>query len=268
MESMLFLSEFASKRRALGHAVSFVPHYHVFSMSSTKDYNDLCSDVHAEYCAEDPDGPGPVTGAMVLAEDVRQLCIHELTKVARTDTHKGHVVEYAEKFWDYVERFGEDCPLEGTSAENQFGATCSEKLMDSVSIDKTLVAKCVAESSEKKLKAERENVAWSDNALRINGWRYRGTLDAELVTRAICAGFVKKPDICQHIVTPANVFREVKTTGISVGVFFIVVLIIGFVVLATMLFYKRSLTKHMRTTFREEVMLEVRSQMDAYRRMP
>merc|ERR1712007_26320 len=229
MESMHFLSEFAPKRRALNHAVSFVPHYHVFSMSSTKDYNDLCTDVHAEYCAEDPDGPGPITGAMVLAED-----------------------------W----------PLKGASVENQFGVACSEKLMHRLSIDKTLVAKCVAESQERKLRAERGNTAWSDNALRINGWRYSGTLDAELVTGAICAGFDKKPDICQHIVTPANVFREVKTGGISVGVFFTVMLIIGFVMLAAMFFYKRSLTKHMHTTLREEVMLEVRSQMDAYRQLP
>merc|ERR1712137_1518945 len=152
--------------------------------------------------------------------------------------------------------------------EHQFGAVCSEGLMKHVGIDPLEVAKCVKSSTQSKLTAERENTAWSPSALRINGWRYSGTLDAELVTRAICAGFVKKPDICQHIVTPANVFREVKTGGISVGVFFTVMLTIGFVILAAMFFYKRSLTKHMHTTLREEVMLEVRSQMDAYRQLP
>merc|ERR1712137_1249913 len=268
METMLFLSEFAPKRRALNHAVSFVPHYHVFSMSSTKDYNDLCTDVHAQYCAEDPDGPGPITGAMVLAEDVRQLCIHELTKVARTENPKRAIVEYAEKFWDYVERLAEYCPLQSTDPAYQFGSECSHTLMKHVGIEVEEIDKCTVKTKEKKLHAERENKAWSPRALRINGWRYSGTLDAELVTRAICAGFVKKPDICQHIVTPANVFREVKTGGISVGVFFTVMLIVGFVILAAMFFYKRSLTKHMHTALREEVMLEVRSQMDAYRQLP
>lgn len=181
---------------------------------------------------------------MVLLK-MRQLCIHELTNVNRTND--------VEKFWD-LERFGQDCPLEGTSVENRFGVVCSEKLMDRLLIDKKRVAKCVADSREKKLKAERENTAWSDNALHINGWRYRGTLDAELVTQAICAGFVKKPDICQI----RDRDREDNATGI---VFVIVMLIIGFVIIATMLFYKRSLTK-LRTTFCEGVML-VRSQMDS-----
>merc|ERR1712137_702057 len=269
MESMHFLSEFAPKRRALNHAVSFIPHYHVFSMSSTKDYNVLCTDLHAQSCTEDPDGPGPITRAMVLAEDVRQLCIHELTKVLCTDTTKDlHIVEYAEKFWNCVDRLAEVCPLKRTTVENQVGVACSEKLMDRFLIDKTLVTKCVAGSHEKQLKAERANTAWSDNALRINGWRYSGTLDAELATRAICSGVVKKPYISQHLVTRANVFREVKTTGISVGSFFTVMLIIGFVILAAMFFYKRCLTRHMHATLREEVMLEVRSQMDAYKQLP
>lgn len=32
-------------------------------MERTTDYNELCTDQSAKYCAEDPDGSGPITGA-------------------------------------------------------------------------------------------------------------------------------------------------------------------------------------------------------------
>merc|ERR1719456_834364 len=80
-ESLRFLTDFASHRRSLNDALKFMPHYHVFGMQGSMDYNDLCLDYTAQYCAEDPDGSGPVTGKEVLEEDVRQLCIHDLYKV-------------------------------------------------------------------------------------------------------------------------------------------------------------------------------------------
>eukprot|EP00812_Abedinium_dasypus_P009397 NODE_308_length_1682_cov_751.038722.p1 GENE.NODE_308_length_1682_cov_751.038722~~NODE_308_length_1682_cov_751.038722.p1 ORF type:complete len:486 (-),score=197.53 NODE_308_length_1682_cov_751.038722:225-1574(-) len=271
MDSMRFLSDFAPKRRALGHSVSFVPHYHIFAMASTRDYNDLCTDVSAQFCAEDPDGPGPVTGAMVIAEDMRQLCIHEITKVARTTEtldQGTHIVEYAEKFWHYVERIPDYCPLKAEDPTKRFGAECSNRLMASVGIPQKKIQQCIMESTEQKLSNERENTAWSPHALRINGWRYSGTLDAELVTRAICAGFVKQPDICKHITEPVNPFKDERPQGISVGSFVLAVVIVSLITLIAMFLYKRSLTKHMHSTLREEVMLEVQHQFDTtYRQM-
>lgn len=268
MTSMRFLSEFSPKRKALNHAVSFTPHFHVFSMMSTKDYNDLCTDVSAQFCAEDPDGPGPITGAMVLAEDVRQLCIHELTRVARTENPKRTIVEYAEKFWDYVERLAEYCPLQSNDPTYQFGPECSHALMKHVGIDVEKIDKCTVETKEKKLHAERDNKAWSPRALRINGWRYSGTLDAELVTRAICAGFVKPPDVCEHITAPVNPFKdEVPVSGVSLKAFMAVISVVAFLTMVIMWLYKRFLTKQVHSQLREEVMLEVQHQMDSYRHL-
>merc|ERR1719446_403458 len=107
-ESNMFLKEFASKRRALNQVMSFNPHYAVMSMDGGDPgvFQGLCSDDTGRYCAEDPDGAGDVTGKDVLDEDVRQLCIHEISKVARTDL--GHLrsgtktPEFAEKYWDYL----------------------------------------------------------------------------------------------------------------------------------------------------------------------
>lgn len=277
-EGQRFLKEFSPKRKALNEAVKFVPHFHVFSMQSATDYNNLCTATDAKFCAEDPDGSGPITGKDVLDEDIRQLCIHETTKVKRTnldDIRMGKVfatVEYAQAFWDYVERFAEACPLDADSEDSRFGEACSERLMGRVGINIDKVKKCVRESKIDKLKHERENIAWSPRALRINGWRYSGTLDADLVTRAICAGFVKQPKECATLVEPVNPWKNDQPRdddqGVGLSTFILALCVVAGITLAGLLLYKRSLTKHIHTTLREEVMLEVQAQMDTYKQLP
>jgi hypothetical protein len=273
-ETQRFLKEFASKRRALNEAIKFVPHYHVFGMQSATDYNNLCTSTDAQFCAEDPDGSGPITGRDVIEEDIRQLCIHETTKVKHInldDSGAGHaLVEYAEPFWHYLEAFADSCPLDADSPDTRFGKACSERLMTSIGIDIDKVKKCVRESSDEKLRHERENIAWSPRALRINGWRYSGTLDADLVTRAVCAGFVKQPDACASLVEPVNPFKNDKPpeNGVGLGTFAMALFLVAGVTLAGLLLYKRSLTRHIHTTLREEVMLEVQAQMDTYKQLP
>lgn len=276
-ESQRFLKEFSPKRKMLNEAVKFVPHFHVFGMQSATDYNDLCTNTDAKFCAEDPDGSGPITGKDVIEEDIRQLCIHETTKVKRAnldDVRAGlPTVEYAQAFWDYVESLSDSCPLDGGDADSRFGAACSERLMGSVGINIDNVKQCIKESTDEKLRHERENIAWSPRALRINGWRYSGTLDADLVTRAICAGFVKQPDACSTLVEPVNPWKNddnqgTVETGVGLGTFVMALLVVAGITLAGLLLYKRSLTKHIHTTLREEVMLEVQAQMDTYKQLP
>jgi len=256
-----------------------VPHYHVFSMESSsdeteeergEDYNYLCADEAAQFCAEDPDGSGYITGKMVLEEDVRQLCIHQLTKVKRTDfdTPGSGTVGYTEQFWNYVEAMLTSCPVDAEQ-EPRFGRMCSEALMKKVGIDVDLVNQCMATTRDKKLLEEREHLAWSPRALRINGWRYQGTLDADLVTRAVCAGFVKQPAACTDLVEPVNPFREERpsSAGVGFGTFFTALVVLSLVILGALALYKRSLTRHIHSALREEVMLEVQAQMDSYKQM-
>jgi hypothetical protein len=280
-DSQKFLKEFKDKRLALNEAVKFVPHYHVFGMQSAVDYNNLCWANDAQYCTEDPDGSGPITGKMVLEEDIRQLCIHERTKVTRIsldDMEKGRQpVEYAEKFWMYVEKFADECPIDGPEddPEHAFGTICSERVQHDVGINDDLfddVKKCYRETQLEKLKAERENIAWSPHALRINGWRYSGTMDADLVTRAVCAGFVKQPKACEDLVQPINPYVDEQVveedTGVGLGTFVTALLVIAGITGSALLLYKRSLTRHIHSALREEVMLEVQAQMDSYKPCP
>jgi len=280
-ETQRFLKEFSKNRKALNEAIKFVPHYHVFGMNAAQDYNNLCTSVDAQFCAEDPDGSGPITGRDVLEEDIRQLCIHEVTKVKRInldDSAAGHaMVEYAEQFWHYVETLPDSCPLAGPDGselppDDRFGSACSERLMSSIGIDIDKVKRCVRRTSNEKLTHERENIAWSPRALRINGWRYSGSLESDLVTRAICAGFVKQPDVCASLVEPVDPFKyDVPAEGppgVGLGTFVMALLAVAGITLAGLLLYKRSLTRHIHTTLREEVMLEVQAQMDTYKQLP
>lgn len=270
-ESQRFLGEFAPKRRALNEAMTFVPHYAIFAQPSPSD--NLCLDAEGQFCAEDPDAEGRVTGRDVVLEDLRQLCIHELTRVKRS-VHIGrssaiHSVEYAGKWWDYVERFPLRCPFNGQEADARFGLECSEKLMREVGVDVGAVQTCVANTRDAKLKEQRRSVAWSPRALRINGWRYSGTMDADLVMRAVCAGYVEQPPECETLVEPRKVLLERMSPKQGVSSFSLVgaFLVISSTAVCALFLYRKRLTNHIHSALREEVMLEVQAQAGAYKQL-
>jgi hypothetical protein len=277
-ESMTFLKDFAERRKTLNEVVQFRPHYAVFKLKSTDPgiYNDICSDSSGEYCTEDPDGSGVVTGKDVLEEDVRQLCIHELTKVPRTsldDLRAGKaMVEYAQKYWDYVKLFADNCPVNGATPETRFGTPCAELMMPRAGLSVPEVQKCIASSKDAKLKEQRENSAWSPRALRINGWRYSGMMEADLVTRAICSGFVSQPDECKTLLAPRNPFEKYMRGmqvpgGVSLVTVLISFLVFSVLCLGALILYKRSLQLRLTKQVREEVMIEVQTQMAEYSRL-
>jgi len=278
MESLKFLKDFSKRRRALNEVVNFQPHFAVFGMDGSDPavYQDLCSDTTGHYCAEDPDGAGPITGKDVLLEDVRQLCIHDMYKAPRTSIggalEQGKtLVEYAAQYWDYMEKFMDRCPLEAATPDARFGQACSERLMKEVGIDVSKVTNCMQSTQSGKLQHEKENTAWSPRALRINGWRYSGILDADLVTRAVCAGFVVVPKECKELISARDPFvsyfeqgLQQSSDGVSFGTLVRSLLGIVAFMFIGLCAYKRYLQKEMRTQIQEEVMLEVQA---AYSKM-
>ena len=49
----------------------------------------------------------------------------------------------------------------------------------------------VKETAEAKLDLSRSQVAWSTRAVRVNGWRFSGPIDVDVIGRAICSAFVE-----------------------------------------------------------------------------
>jgi hypothetical protein len=216
-----------------------------------------------------------VSGKDVLEEDVRQLCIHELTRVPRSQKRglsaQGPIVFYAEKWWNYVEKLPEHCPVDSQEPERRFGKDCSEKLMEEIGIDVNRVRHCVDTTFDQKLESELVNKAWSPRALRVNGWRYKGMLEADLVTRAVCSGFIQAPEECNVLLQPRSPFEKYTGKASSSGVSATFLLAATFALLTisccTLRLYRRFLEKKIALQIREQVMLEVSDQMLNYNQL-
>lgn len=271
-ESLDFLERFKESAETLKYHLQFVPHYHVFSLPPGSSYGHLCVDAAvAKHCAPDPDGPGPITGQMVVHEDVRELCLYHVTAQQNPlmdPAQKG--ATYSEGFWEYVVRRRAECPLAGKDPSNRFGTACAGRVMAELGIDVKAVNDCITQKGEKLLDAEVENVAWSPQALRLNGWRYNGPLDRKSVLKAICSGFRKQPLECKELLHPSSLwiaafFRGAsRRHGISFQSLFWSMAFMVACLGMTFYLYKRYMTKSVRKVLREEVMLEVQSQMADY----
>merc|ERR1711865_1218418 len=180
-------------------------------------------------------------------------------------------VLFAEPYWNYVEKLPDSCPVAGGSSEDsKFGYACSKKLMEELGIDTTSVDKCVMDTKDEKLKEQRNHQAWSPKALRINGWRYTGMLDADLVTRAVCAGFTSKPKECQDLIAPRNpleVYGKSRQDGIGIIAFVSGLICLAVLLCLSFLCYRRRLKSNIQNSIREEVMLEVQCQMASYSKL-
>eukprot|EP00746_Dinoflagellata_sp_MGD_P079483 gnl/MRDRNA2_/MRDRNA2_31786_c0_seq1.p1 gnl/MRDRNA2_/MRDRNA2_31786_c0~~gnl/MRDRNA2_/MRDRNA2_31786_c0_seq1.p1 ORF type:complete len:518 (-),score=89.32 gnl/MRDRNA2_/MRDRNA2_31786_c0_seq1:429-1937(-) len=293
-EDMTFLTAFQQKAQQFGKTLRFIPHFYVFSMPA--DYNDLCSDGTARFCAEDPDGSGPITGAMVLREDVRQLCILQVTQqqvdglagataAAASMTAdielrlKGKLPEgweaenmmrkhggYHASWWKYVVEFSTRCPLDA-APPHRFGDMCSKEVMHSISSIKSLdVEDCVVRSSDIKLEEQKLDAAWSPRAIRINGWRYDGPLDVNLVTKALCSGFKLKPNACDE---HGHVFDlpYIPASDFGFGQLILILLVVVSIFFVVLFAYKRFLENSLHKSMREEVVLEIHSTMSSYKEL-
>lgn len=261
-ESLEFLERFKSCAETLRYHLQFEPHYHIFSLPEGAGLAHLCADGwKAKHCAPDPDGPGPITGADVANEDLRQLCIWRTTRIADEQNFQG--ATYSQLFWEYVVRLGADCPVDAADADYRFGDKCSARAMEKVGIDVAQIHRCERENADKYLDEQIKNVAWSPQALRLNGWRYSGPLDPEAVLKAICSGYASPPQECRDLLGGSGIATLVAG-ALTLPLLAWSVLGLALLLAAVFVFYRRHVTKSVRKVLREEVMLEVQSQMAEY----
>ena len=201
LPSLTFLQEFSSIGTQLTKKNSeFTPHYVAIKCLACEENNfeiehDDCLG-GGRYCAPDPDGPGPVSGRMVVQENLRQMCMFE----------------QLENDSDYSRWFLFQKDFATTCISNKFNKECSIELMKDYNFDTEKVENCYKKSFIKGFEdslgqntaLDLEFEIWKGNglhfypALIINGQLYRGDMENSAVLSGICSGYqIKyKPEFC------------------------------------------------------------------------
>ncbi|KAF4665980.1 Vacuolar-sorting receptor [Perkinsus olseni] len=268
-DSYRLFQEMAPFFREMKGRINIRPHYNVFSLDY-KAYEDMCLSVDEHtYCSDDVDSNSQLTGRMVVNEGLRQLCIREMTAESSSAGDAFGTFKHSDAYIEYKAAFLNECPAsmthdewKNTAEDKRFGDLCAERVMKKLGIDVTTVDKCMKDDITKRsiLNAQVQTKAWSPSAIRINGWRYAGDLEADPIRRAICSAFTDPPSACSKYLSPDIIYQGGVTFGTVVLILLGILAGLGI----GMLIYKKFITRSLQAQLREEVMLEVKSQMAEY----
>lgn len=194
-EAVALLRGLAPTARALRQALRFRAHYFVVALPSqtfpAARLERDCFLASPQFCAELGAGRG-TSGAELLGEAVRQHCIIELYGAASG--------EVPEVWWHYMESFFDSCSQLSLSDDDGLDlASCSRSALASAGLDPMVVDGCTAGRGLAFLEEDREGRAWGGPlqvALRVNGWRYSGPVEAASVLRAVCRSLASPPLAC------------------------------------------------------------------------
>lgn len=206
-----FIKQFVPAAKELEEKglTEFQPHYltHLCPevYATTQECETQC--IHkGRYCAPDPDGSieEGYTGAEVVQENLRQLCVFKL----------GNETQQPWIWWEYVTKFGEEC----TMAASQYNKECAERVFQEIGGTKwsslQALRDCAGQTHEDRendlLEAELRSQHGEGSTvgevyilptIRINNGQYRGRLFYNDVFRAICAGFDHnaEPELCARV---------------------------------------------------------------------
>lgn len=241
--SFRLVREFDKYYQQLKKDIKFVPHYAIwpcpdcYSMNYSNSMDNCLSG--GRYCCPDPDGNGPATGAHVVQEDLRQICIFQ---------------HYPDLWWSYMKKFDNLCNI-----DLQVVDECSKNIMNNLGIDSNSIKKCFDESfiktgnevnifldDNKILKNERglflQNGIQFWPSVSINNDSFKGNMEGEQVFEAVCSKFNKYPEYCYDIMG-VTVNEEVE--GISVTKLVILVIITLILFFLFLVFCYRTYLKRM-----------------------
>eukprot|EP01066_Platyproteum_vivax_P012772 Platyproteum_vivax@DN5806_c0_g1_i1.p1 len=274
-EGNRFLSSYAAWANILQDFLHFRIRNYVYGLTEP-DENSMCWNTDRDLCADDPDGPGPLTGSDVLVEDVRRRCIYEATALPSV-IDRDKRVSYL--LWEYLATYNKECPILDSDDPRQksldlayrFGIVCSNRIVAKLKGNPDHPVKiptsqeledCRTTFGKDYLVEDKENAAWAPLAMRINGWRYSGPLSAPTVTTAVCTAFKTQPEECEHIEDPSYINSLLHPQEESHwALWALAMLLVGVAVGSLMWCLFSDRERRMKNNIRQDVVSEVRIQM-------
>jgi len=204
-QSTVFQKMWLDAEKALGGTASFTPHYYIYDGLKAMCRDDesgldtcftLCTN-EGRYCAIDPDSvlDEGISGADVVKESLRRLCIWDIYQADGSGS----------EFFQYVNEFDDYCDTD----KEFMKISCVNHAMMRAEIDVERVNDCVEKSGGFETAGENTMLQDQLDAVEefgiivlpvayVNGIPLRGTLDFDVVFKAICAGYADGtvPDIC------------------------------------------------------------------------
>lgn len=246
-QSFKFVKEWKEYEKKLGAHATMQPHFVHFEFGEFNEdvSNCLCN---GKYCAPDPDAERPNTGADVITEDLRQMCI--LKKYSQ------------EKWLQYINSYDVFCLTSGDMGK------CANFALMMAGIPLEDINACVDGSFDAPAKSDacskntlldsehrlmREDDVWSFPGATINGLLYRGSMTpAKGVFEAICESFSDMPPACRQALHMPAIYN-VSSAPLIIGV---VIFIVVFV-LIVFCCYRRVLRKEMYNQIQKDVSVMV-----------
>lgn len=202
-DQMKFIKDFKGHAQILekGGYTLFIPHYITWYCPEAFLLSSQCKSQcinRGRYCAPDPEqdfGEG-YEGKDVVLENLRQLCVHKVSK----EENRSWV------WWDYVTDFHIRCSMK----EKKYSKTCAEDVLKSLNLPVHKIKKCMgdpeADVENEVMKNEQDKQVGQGSrgdvtilpTLVINNVQYRGKLERTAVLKAVCAAFKETtdPPIC------------------------------------------------------------------------
>eukprot|EP00920_Eleutheroschizon_duboscqi_P031768 GHVT01076534.1.p1 GENE.GHVT01076534.1~~GHVT01076534.1.p1 ORF type:complete len:744 (+),score=172.34 GHVT01076534.1:726-2957(+) len=282
-ETLQFLSSFSEYAISFGFHVFFKSHFFLFELDGHDD--SLClkdgiyanQDIANKFCAFDPKSPTKaLTGRVVVAEALRQLCLQHVSLAHDPSVPRSG---FSLPYWEYLKRMGhpqEGCSFLNKSLANQIGPECSTRLVKSV-LPSALFPQwidCVTGSvGLSLLQHSKLQRVPGHLGLRINGARFPGHLDANVVAHSICSSLEnsnRQPIECSSIVKKAMIEEEsaALSTYLDWSSFVLLFLFLSVVSLGlTYLFYYYKENK-LKVQINREMQEEISRQLAHYSRLP
>jgi hypothetical protein len=249
--SFRIINEFYQYFKKLENRIKFTPHYAIWVCHSCLSSNFTIDNENCisggRYCCPDPDGTGPATGAHIVQEDLRQICIWK---------------KYQDKWWEYMMSFDDEC------VEYQVVKECSLKVMKKVGIDSQVIQECFDGSFIKT--GNLVNYQKDDNSIlsderrefvkngiqfwpsvSLNSEQYKGNLIGESIFEATCSFLENIPEVCYEVL-------EVKINEEKEGISIVTIVIVVLSILVAFFFflvciYRRWIKKELSSNMNAQV---------------